>query len=427
MARSREGVLYSPAGSDAVWVKAHRSRPGVYSIWWTDASGKHHEQTAPSQLEAKTKADQIAAMHGLPNGTKALAHLINHYLNTKRPDHWSDNYHNSMTDLAKAFFPMYGVACGDLNQAHPEKVIANIRTVGNAPATEIRTMQFWGRLVKHGRKWGYLSPTAEGQPLDPRTELRKVSEIKQTGESDKVWHRDELPPWNDLWAYCDAAEEITGSPIEWLRAAWLMTGGDRWGEVCGARGTHLWLASGSKLLPGQRLVAGKYTEVTCKNFVWDDYTKAGTTRVTAYHRALADRVEARFAELENEDDLLFPDPWLTGPMCRHDYMKKVFIPAGLAVGWPVAGRKQGRMNKKGVLVPGAVSSLVWHPHSFRHVACTSMATTRLDDPDRWFEGWSMTAYEIALAVGDKPETIQRTYFGKSAAGVEAVRTANGWD
>ena len=91
-----------------------------------------------------------------------------------------------------------------------------------------------------------------------------------------------------------------------------MTCGDRWGEAAGLRGTHLWLASGSKLAPGQRHVAGKYTEVTCKEFVWDDFTKPGTVRTTAYHRALANRLEACFAELESESesDLMFPDPRL---------------------------------------------------------------------------------------------------------------------
>ena len=309
-------------------MKAHRSRP-VFSVWWVDASGKHHEPTASSIEAAKAKADELAQMHGLPSSTKTFSHLINDYLVTRRPDGWSDSYVNGMRDLAKAFYPIYGVACGALTQAHPEATIEAIRAAGLMPQTEIHTMRLWGRLVKHGRLWDYLAVTEE---------------------------------------------------------------------------PHLWLASGSKFAPGQRHVAGKYTEVTCKEFVWDDFTKPGTVRTTAYHRALANRLEACFAELESESDLMFPDPRFGAPMCRHDYLKMIFIPAGLAVGWAVAGRKKGRPNKHGVVTtPGAVSSLVWHPHSFRHVACTSMATTRLADPERWYEGWSMSAYEISLAVDDRPE------------------------
>jgi len=167
-----------------------------------DASGKHHEPTASSIEAAKAKADELAQMHGLPSSTKTFSHLINDYLVTRRPDGWFDSYVNGMRDLAKAFYPIYGVACGALTQAHPEATIEAIRAAGLMPQTEIHTMRLWGRLVKHGRLWDYLAVTEDKQPLKPRTVLRKVESIKRTGEDEKVWHRDELPSW----AYCDAAE-----------------------------------------------------------------------------------------------------------------------------------------------------------------------------------------------------------------------------
>lgn len=405
MGRRRADVVYTPEASERVSVRARRDasgRTGGYRIHWRDAAGRHHESSRPTLADAKDRADQLAAVCRLPDGAKTLLELLEDYLVTRRPDHWVESYATLLTHLAKWFEPSYGVACGELGARHVERAVEELRQLGRAPSTEHQVVGLWNRACAFGRQWGYLG---EHQVTACRITLRKDTKIRATGEEAKVWHRSDLPTWDELLEFARLAAEVSGVWWEELRVLWLCVVGERWGEHVAQRGQDLWLAPGSGLKEGQVRVSGKVTELGHRNFTLDDYTKNGTTRVTAYPRRLHELVERRYRELSAPADLLFPDR-RGSFQSRSGYRSRLFLPIGEKVGWPVVSRRPN----------GRPTALLYHPHDFRHVCATSMLTTPSSDPERWFEGRGMSAYEVALALGDTVETILLTYVGRSEAG-----------
>jgi integrase len=419
MGRHRTGVLYEPVPGGRVYVK--KGRKSGFSIFWQDASGKDHEYQRTTLSAAKDRAEQVAAMTATPLAMRPFLSLIEDHLITKRPEHWADNYQGQQLTLAKRFSSIYGVACGDLCAEHIEAVIYELRADGLAASTEQQVTGLWKRLMDHGRKWGFV---ADGQKVASRLDKRKGTKLrsagasagaKHTGDEVRVLHRDDLPPWDDLFAFAQMAAERRGVWWEELRVLWLCHVGQRWGEHVGQRGSDLWLAPESRLASGQVMVRGKVVESKYKQFIWETYTKNGTMRKTAYPKQLHELLERRYQELELPTDLLFPGP-NGGYESRSSYRSEVFLPVGQALGWPMKGKRQD----------GRASSLVWHPHDWRHVCATSMLLSPSPDPEKWYEGRGMRAPEVALALGDTVETILRTYVGKSEAGIEGVRRAAGW-
>lgn len=415
MGRQRSGVLYEPVPGGSVYVK--KGRASGFSIFWQDGSGKDHEHSRTTLRAAQERADQLAAMTATPLAMRPFVSLIEDHLVTKCPEHWSDNYRDNQVTLAKRFSGIYGVACGDLCPEHIELVIHELRADGLAAATERQVAGLWNRLMAHGRKWGYVG---DGQKVASRLHKRKGTKVrnggaKHTGDEERVWHRADLPPWDELFAFAKMAAEHRGVWWEELRALWLCGVGERWGEHAAQRGSDLWFAPGSGLAPGQVSVRGKVVEPRYKQFAWEPYTKNGTVRVTSYPQPLHEMLEHRYRELAHPTELLFPGGDGTFES-RSAYRSEVFLPVGQALGWPMKGKRND----------GRASSLIWHPHDFRHVCATSMLLSPSPDPERWYEGRGMGASEVALALGDTVETILRTYVGKSEAGVEAVRRAAGW-
>lgn len=448
MARERVEVVKEwPSG--LVYVRRHDSKPG-YAIVFKHGGIWHRKYRAKLE-EALDLGEACELSVAVPGIEQPLYALVHHFLVVKRPSSWSDGYVETQTDYAAKWLEHdLGRRCATLDQTVPEQAIDAMRAAGRSAATENHFRSFWSRLVAHGKKWGFLVPTVDYQP---RTDRRKDAKVVVIGD-EHVIHRRDLPSWDDVLAQAHLAAERTGCWWEELRILFIASVGPRWGEHVPLTPRHFGLAElpdprfSHPLEVGEVRINSKVNEDHRRKrqpevaspqpiFTIDAYTKNGTVRITSHPVELDEMLLRRFAEV-GSDGLLFPTSsptaWLERcrkarrhvcgtpdefGVCfesRHSWRQRVFIPTGLAVGWPI----------KGWRYPGAyrgrprASSLAWTEHDYRHLAATTLLAPA---GEHFTDGGGLDLQAVAAALGDTEETIQRRYLGRSDKTRGRIRSA----